>query len=430
MLNLTQVVLRLGEFDCPVIRFSYPQGVNMPYYKSVLICILLSLFSQVSFAYTDAPESAPETIKTEIYSLKEKYIPDSRLNFFSFKTDGSLYSIETSSKELYNSLLDLAKLYPKEKVSVRLLPDESKSPSKWRALVKFSTIQIQTGPDFASEWSTQALMGTPVRILKPAQGYWALIQNYDGYVGYTTVGNLQPLTEDEYLHWLAATRVIYLENHGFIYSHPDLDSPTISDLVAGNVLVWVNQESANSFRRVQTPDGRCGWVLEKETQEWNDWVSSRDLTADNLISSARRLMGVPYIWGGTSSKGVDCSGLVNFAFMQNGYNILRDVSQIQREGVEVDLSQGWGNFQPGDLLIFGKRETNGKTHWRHVGIYLGDGRFIHSATYVHESSLDPLSPDYDEGNAKELIKVIRMINAPHTPYFHPISENKAFQNAF
>ena len=273
-------------------------------------------------------------------------------------------------------------------------------------------------------------MGTPVRILKHAQGNWALIQNYDGYVGYTTVGNLQPLTEDEYLHWLAATRVVYLENHGFIYSRPDLDSPTISDLVAGNVLVWVNQESANSFRRVQTPDGRCGWVPEKETQDWNDWVSSRDLTADNLISTARRLMGVPYVWGGTSSKGVDCSGLVNFTFMQNGYNILRDVSQIQREGIEVDLSHGWENFQPGDLLIFGKHQANGKTHWRHVGIYLGNGRFIHSATYVHESSLDPHSSDYDEGNAKELIKVIRMINAPHTSYFHPISENKAFQNAF
>ena len=96
----------------------------MLYYKKVLICIFLSLFSQVLFAYTVDPESAPDAIKTEIYALKEKYIPDSRLNFFSFKTDGSLYSIETSSRELYNSLRDLAQLYPKEKISIRLLPDE------------------------------------------------------------------------------------------------------------------------------------------------------------------------------------------------------------------------------------------------------------------------------------------------------------------
>ncbi len=102
----------------------------MLYYKSVLICILLSLFSLVSFSHSAEPESTAETMHTEIYSLKEKYVPDTRLNFFSFKTDGEVYSVETSSKELYSSILDLAKRYPHEKISVRLLPDESNAQDK------------------------------------------------------------------------------------------------------------------------------------------------------------------------------------------------------------------------------------------------------------------------------------------------------------
>ena len=128
---------------------------------------------------------------------------------------------------------------------------------------------------------------------------------------------------------------------------------------------------------------------------------------------------LPY-GGGTTSKGVDCSGLVSLTFRINGYNILRDVSQLRREGIDVDISQGYKNFQPGDLLIFGKKRANGAHSWRHVGFYIGDGRFIHSATSVRENSLDPNSPIYDASNARDLIKVVRMIGAPHTEHFHPL----------
>jgi len=382
------------------------------------------------FFYLFSPLFAQETrpIEPKLEEIKAKFAPDSRLELFDVLLDNANVFVETTSENAKEAVLALAQEYPNYEIKAALYPQENQElDGKWRALVNYSTIQIQKKPDFTSEWSTQALMGAPVRILKKSSGYWIMIQNSDGYIGYTTSGSVSPMTEAEFAQWRESKRLIWLENTGVVYAEPSLGAQTISDLVAGNVLVWKNEETQNGFRRVETPDGRQGWISEQGSQEWREWLASRELTGDNLVASARRLIGRPYVWGGTSTKGVDCSGMVNGAFMANGYNILRDVSQIRREGIDVDISQGWKNFQPGDLLIFGERRANGVTFWRHVGIYIADGRFIHSASLVHESSLDPESPDYDPGNARQLIKVVRMIGAPETEYFHPISKNKFFE---
>ena len=378
-----------------------------------------------------ADESAQE-LSAKLDAIRQETTPDARLDLFEValneNAEANSVKIETTSCEAVDEVKKIVDNFPSWKIDVKLYPEENDElEGRWRGIVVFSTIQLQKAPDFAAEWGTQALMGTPVRVIKKASGGWLLIQNFDGYFGYTPAGNVVRKTREEYNAWLESKRLVFLPSFGFIYSAPDGDSQTISDLTAGCVLVWKDEETTDDFYRVETPDGRQGWVLKRETQEWNDWLSTRELNADNLIASARRLLGAPYVWGGTSPKGVDCSGLVSVAFRLNGYNILRDVSQIQREGIDVDLSQGWQNFQPGDLLIFGKKRANGSTHWRHTAIYIGNGRFIQSASGVRESSLDPNSPVYDSYNAKELIKVVRMIGAPHTKHFRPIVENPCFQ---
>lgn len=387
------------------------------------LVLLFSVFPIVGVASANEEQE----FNAKLVEIRNQYAPDSRLEFFSVKVDGHKAAVETTSPEARTAVLELAGHFPSWEVSVMLLPEEnSELEGKWRAIVNFSTIQIQAKPDYASELCTQALMGAPARVLKKYNGYWILIQTYDGYIGYTTAGSIRAMTKEEFASWRESRRLVWLENYGAIYSEPDLNSQTISDLVAGNVVVWRQEEDSSDFYSVVTPLGRRGWILKKGAMEWSRWIASRELSPENLIASARSLLGRPYIWGGLSPKGVDCSGLINFAFATNGYNILRDVSQIRREGINVDLSLGWNNFKPGDLLIFGNVRDNGSTHWRHVGIYLGGGRFIHSATFVHESSLNPDDSDYDPGNARQLIKVVRMIGAPETEHFHPIADNKFF----
>ena len=372
-----------------------------------------------------------EALAAKFEAIRTQFAPDKRLELFRLEFDETVTPpkarLETTSAQARDAARKLQAEYKEWQIEVALYPEENaKLEGKWRAIVIHSTIQIQSGPDYSTEWSTQSLMGTPLRVLDTTPSYWLLVQNADGYIGYATRGSLLRMTKAEYDAWLDAPKLIWIKNVGEILAEPRADSATVSDLVANDVMIWKEREEREGYYHVATPDGRLGWIEASGAMEWTQWLATRELTAENIIASARRMLGRPYVWGGTSAKGVDCSGLVNFAFYTNGYNILRDVSQIQREGLEVDMSRGWRGYEPGDLLLFGAKRENGTIGWRHIAIYIGDGRFIHSATWVYEASLDPDSPLYDERNAKSLQKVIRMIGAPETEHFHPISKNKAY----
>jgi hypothetical protein len=384
--------------------------------------ILFLAASLTLFATAARADESAQALTARLGAIEAEYAPDLRLNLFDAALDVERQTarVATTSADAREAVRQAAADFPSWTIDAALYPEENAELNgKWRALVNFSSIQLQKKPDHASEWGTQSVMGTPVRIIKKESG-WILVQNDDGYLGYATPGSVCPKTEEEFDAWQKAKKIVWLENYGFVYSEPRLDAPTISDLTPVCTLVWKDEEAGNGFYRVETPDGRLGWVPQNGATEWNAWQNSRELTADALVSTARRFLGSPYVWGGTTSKGVDCSGLVSLTFRINGYNILRDVSQLRREGIDVDISQGYKNFQPGDLLIFGKKRANGAHSWRHVGFYIGDGRFIHSATSVRENSLDPNSPIYDASNARDLIKVVRMIGAPHTEHFHPL----------
>ncbi|MBR5019766.1 MAG: C40 family peptidase [Bacteroidales bacterium] len=74
----------------------------------------------------------------------------------------------------------------------------------------------------------------------------------------------------------------------------------------------------------------------------------------------RRALGVPYLWAGTSIKGVDCSGFSKSVYFLNGYMLLRNASQQYKTGEPVDVSQGLDNLQPADLVFFGREATEDK----------------------------------------------------------------------
>lgn len=97
------------------------------------------------------------------------------------------------------------------------------------------------------------------------------------------------------------------------------------------------------------------------------------------------MTGVPYLWGGTSVKGVDCSGMVKTAYFAGGIVIARDASQQALTGER--LARRRPRCLKGDLIFFGNPASGRVTH---VAMYLGEGRFIHSAGRVKINSLDPV----------------------------------------
>ncbi len=96
-------------------------------------------------------------------------------------------------------------------------------------------------------------------------------------------------------------------------------------------------------------------------------------TGSDIVATARTCLGVPYVWGGESMSGFDCSGLVQYVYQQNGISISRTCRTQYQEGVYVAKA----NLQPGDLVFFENTYTTGISH---VGIYIGDGEFIHASS--------------------------------------------------
>lgn len=96
-------------------------------------------------------------------------------------------------------------------------------------------------------------------------------------------------------------------------------------------------------------------------------------TAAAIIRTAKQYIGVPYVWAGTSPSGFDCSGLVYYVFKQHGISLNRTAKTQYQHGTFIPK----GNLQPGDLVFFENTYTTGISH---VGIYIGDGQFIHASS--------------------------------------------------
>ena len=149
--------------------------------------------------------------------------------------------------------------------------------------------------------------------------------------------------------------------------------------------------------------------------------SPKDSQRIAFVNNALRYLGTPYRYAGHSSKGMDCSGFV----YRNGSDILK-LQMPRRSDAIAEYAKRITDeeIQPGDLLFFGKS----RDRIRHVGIYLGNGEFIHEATQVKVGSLTPSSPNYDALNASEFVRACRIIGAREWPGISTIKNNPYYQN--
>lgn len=286
---------------------------------------------------------------------------------------------------------------------------------KRMAVVEFSTAYLRLRPDYESPLETQELMGTVVEITAE-EGYWREVITPQPYKAWCTDQGLVEMTEEELKAYQEAPKVIYQELYGHIHTKPSAKSPTICDLVGGDVLRMADpsRKLKGKWTKVMLPSGKTGYVPSKELKHHNGFVSiamgegsaesiSPEVT-EAIIAQAERLLGVPYLWGGMSAKGVDCSGLVRIAHIMNGILLPRNASQQIKCGDRVDLK----DLQRGDLVFFGTPATDEKPmRITHVGIYLGNNRIIHSSHRVRVNSLIPEDSDYYE-NAHRLVAAIRL----------------------
>lgn len=305
------------------------------------------------------------------------------------------------------------------------LMGQEKECDTW-GLVYNSVGMLRAKPRHAAELVSQVLLGTPVKILEQ-QGAWRRIQTPDRYIGWVS-GALQPMTPSQHQQYLQLPKVIVTARSAFSFEQADSSALTVSDLVAGDMLEVVAADSG--YYRVRYPDGREAFVRKTDVMEVSDWLQGIRLTGESIVQTALQYRGIPYLWGGTSSKGLDCSGFAKQVYWMHGIILARDASQQERCGSLVDENGDFSNALPGDLVFFGTRAADEEGEKVvHVGIYLGHKRFIHASDYVRISSFDPADSLYDAFNANRYLRTKRIIGEENSEGIEELFHNPFYRSS-
>jgi gamma-D-glutamyl-L-lysine dipeptidyl-peptidase len=252
------------------------------------------------------------------------------------------------------------------------------------AVVSLPVLDLRLEPRHASELRSQLLLGETVRLLGRAKAGWIRVRNEgDGYAGWVRLWGLVPASPTRVALWRRRATgrigapmalVLALPERGGVY--PSRGAATVSPVFFGNRLI---ASGRGAWVRVELPDGRRG-LLPRTA------LAGRRPTLDVRVLS---LLGTPYLWGGRSPAGYDCSAFVQQVLLEQGVRLPRDARDQCRAARRLrDPSQA----RLGDLAFF-RRPGEPASH---VGLGLGGGYFAHSRGRVHIASLDPDNPLCDK----------------------------------
>ncbi|MFK7901215.1 MAG: NlpC/P60 family protein [Nitratireductor sp.] len=228
---------------------------------------------------------------------------------------------------------------------------------------------IMSEPDEKAGLQTQILFGENVNIFESTNG-WSWIQCVrDGFVGWTKSANVSVGFKGA-SHWVKVPRT-------FLYSQPDMKKPRIGYRSLASRLTVVGEEEVRGTKYN---------ILEGGEAVIADHLWPVTQFAKDYVSIAETLIHTPYLWGGASAFGIDCSGLVQIALRMSGVDVLRDSDmQAATIGEPIDATKDWSNMLRGDLIF-----------WKgHVGICQGknkEGRqfLLHANGYSMSVISEPL----------------------------------------
>ncbi len=392
--------------------------------KNILFLFLVSVLF-VACVGNQKNISTKSKAESELDAISRAFIPDDR-------DDVRMLDLELKDKTVVlkgmTNRRDLYKAVKKtfaEKYTVAdeilLLPDSELGKDTF-AIVKNSVANLRSEPRHSAQLATQALMGMPLKIYF-RQGDWYLIRTIENYIAWVDGGGIELMDAAELKEWQESERLIYQPISGVAYAEPEMKNE-LTDLVFGNVVQLIERGNSVRFR---LPDNRIAYANVEDFLELDSWTQSARLTADNTLDIAHQLMGRPYLWGGTSVYGMDCSGYTKTIFLKQGIVIPRDASQQVKAGQKIELDNNLSNLIRGDLIFFGEKREDGSNRITHVAVYMGDGLMIHAAERVRIESLKPSDPLFNKMRFETMLEARRYIDADDMTGLTPLGKTMFYE---
>ena len=349
-----------------------------------------------------------------IYRLGQARYRDHRETVFQINTTITLQE-EKKSLKLSGQVLDegqheaILNLFPGQTVNdeIQVLLSEN---TPW-ALVNRTVCDLRREPGSLSERLSQALLGEVVRILED-QGEWVKVRlERDGYLGWLQNAALHRCEQHEAERYLRSYSYLVTAGTAPTFHHPEAREPELPN-EAGQLVFGISvpvSDHADGMSAICKPDGKLCWVSDSALIPVAERPHPDPEGIAQTLKRFHRFIGVPYLWGGRTPFGFDCSGLAQTFLGFIGIKMRRDADQQFRSGVPVE-----GDFQPGDLHFFGEAKnkdllpgepTASRRSITHVAISLGGSMFIHAngaAWGVSYNSFDAKSPLYREWLKKNL----------------------------
>lgn len=380
--------------------------------KSILVCCIVFFLFCLSSCKHET--QILNQITEEITSLKKVYAPDKRTRIFDInpKQDGDKIilkgetAIPEAKEELLQKLSDFKIID-----SIEILPSKELGHELF-GVVTIPVANMRSNPGHSSELSNQLICGVVVRLFK-IKGTWLYCQTPDDYLGWIDLDAITPMDSIKLNDWYSANKVIVHQDQTYLFADENTVADILTPLSSGAVIKLIEAKKDKSL--VALPDGRQGYISNQHFYSFADWKSNHKegLHTDALIKDAYALLGRPYLWGGTSVNGVDCSGFTKTIFFKNGFVLPRDASQQVHVGMPIETDTTFENLKPGDLLFFGRKAgADQPEKITHVAMYLGNSKIIHASGYVKVESLKRGDPTFAENRLKTFVRATRPAQSP------------------
>jgi gamma-D-glutamyl-L-lysine dipeptidyl-peptidase len=272
-------------------------------------------------------------------------------------------------------------------LTVGLLLAEPALPASREAVIVGAVENMYSAADERVDVVSQATLGQPVEVLETS-GPFARVRTPDRYEGWLALSALREYADRAAPRYAQAGRVVEVTSlMANVYREADVTTarPRVQAPLATRLEV-AGEGPDEDWLAVRLPAGDKGYIQKGDVKAVEAGAPRPGGSGEEIVATARRFLGVPYLWGGMTVHGIDCSGLASRAYHANGIEIPRDADKQFEDPAAKKVERA--ELQPGDLLFFG----SGPQHITHVGLYIADGRFIDATTHetptVHEDRLD------------------------------------------